>query len=324
MDKTCNIISQFDLVPATPDEDETKLALAAISLNPAVTWLKFVLTDDKPNANHRRVPKEEFSNLINTGIFMPIKMEDGNLRGNHADSKPIGVITHLKEVGDKIIGLAALWLLERTKDVEQIKKAYSDKEPIQLSWEILYDTVRDIAESEDKDLCGTALRGVTIVGVPAYEGRTPVIEVASIKEDTLEIAELETKVSELEASIASLTTENSNLKVQLIELETLRTFKSNIEQAEANLKKLASIKEKFNAAGLKKEDEYFETNKELLLGLAESVLDFMVQEMVVFASKTVATSSVTTPEVPNIVNNDTSPVTLTVQEMAKKLREMKK
>jgi hypothetical protein len=322
MDKLYKLLSELELV--VPNTDDANEATASINLNPAVTWLKFILTDDKLNANERRVPKEEFSNLVKTGIFMPIKMENGNLHGNHAGSKPIGVITHLKEVGDKIIGLAALWLLERPDDVDAIKKAYADKNPIQLSWEILYDEEKDIADSKGKDLIGTALKGVAIVGVPAYEGRTPVIEVASMKEETLETAELEKKVADLETNLASLTTENSDLKAQVEELDSLRKFKADIEKAEADNKKFDSIKKKFSDAGLVKDEDYFSTNKEMLLGLAESVLDFMLQEMVAFSSTTnTATSSINKPEVPNLVNKDILPERLTPVDMAKKLKEMK-
>ena len=36
----------------------------AQQLNPYVTWVRFILTDDKPNGNGDRIPLEEFSNLI--------------------------------------------------------------------------------------------------------------------------------------------------------------------------------------------------------------------------------------------------------------------
>src|ERR1035437_9304220 len=116
-------------------EDES---FASISLNPAVTWAKFVLTDDLPNANRKRIPLKEFDNLIKTGIFMPIKMALGQIADGHALSFPVGVISHLKKVNNQIHGLAALWDRERPEDVKLIKDRFASGKQLQLSWEIMY------------------------------------------------------------------------------------------------------------------------------------------------------------------------------------------
>ena len=119
------------------NSQEVNESFASLLLNPYVTWAKFILTDDEPNGNNVRIPKEEFSNLINSGIYMPIKMTLGEIEGHEA-SIPIGVITHLKEVKNSIFELAyaeekgkgELNDLERkvlSKKVGPVSKTYSDK-----------------------------------------------------------------------------------------------------------------------------------------------------------------------------------------------------
>jgi len=154
-------------------------AFAAISLNPLVTWIKFILTDDKPNGNNQRVPKTEFANLIKSGIFMPIKMAFGQISEGHGDTFPVGVITHLKEVGDQIRGIGALWSRERPEDIEYIKEEFAANRPLNLSWEIAHES-SEKQEDGVENLKNAALRAVTLVGMPAYEGRTPILAVASV------------------------------------------------------------------------------------------------------------------------------------------------
>jgi hypothetical protein len=156
----------------------TNEATSAISVNPLVTFVKFILTDDKPNGNKQMVPKEEFANLIKSGIFMPLKMHLGEIKDGHSESFPIGVITQLKEEGDRILGIAALWNKERPEDIELIKTKFANKEPLNLSWEIKY-TQSELNETGIEILKDTALRAVTLVGLPAYGGRTPILAVAS-------------------------------------------------------------------------------------------------------------------------------------------------
>ena len=160
--------------------EEDNEAFASFNLNPTLAWIKFILTDDKPNGNMMRIPKEEFSNLIATGLYMPIKMATEEISPGHDGTTPIGVITHLKEDKDagRIRGLACLWEKERPEEVKLIRERYSAKEPLDLSWEILYE---DETVNEDGiiDLHGTVLRATTLVGEPAYDsGRTSITEVA--------------------------------------------------------------------------------------------------------------------------------------------------
>mgnify|MGYP001201134293 CR=1 FL=1 len=166
-----------------------------ILVNPTVTYVKFTLTDDKTNANGQRIPDSEFQNLIRTGMNMPIKMAVGEISPGHEDTKPLGVMTHLKEIvtefGNKaIIALAALWTEERPADVQYLKQRFAEGKPIDVSWEILYEDAVHNPEQGSMDLVSTVLKAATIVGNPAYTGRTQFLSVAAKKWSKAYIEEL--------------------------------------------------------------------------------------------------------------------------------------
>lgn len=274
------------------DNENSQESSASISLNPVFTWTKFILTDDKPNGNNQRIPKEEFSNLIKTGIFAPVKMSFGKINEDHSDAFPIGVITHLKQIDDKIEGIAALWSKERDDDVLKIKDMVKNGDLPQLSWEIMYEDTKE-EDGGIVALANTVLRGITIVAKPAYAGRTPIFAAASTNKpvEDLNVEELEilkTKVSDLEIALSTKDAELTALKTQVAEKDTeltsLKEYKASIEEKELTAKKLTEIKEKFANAKLNKDEEYFKTNEETLLGLSESALDFMIQELVAFSA----------------------------------------
>jgi hypothetical protein len=152
-------------------------AISSVLINPAVTWAKFILTDDMPNKNKQRIPESEFDNLIRTGIYMPIKMAYEKM-GDHKEAFPLGVITHLKKAGKQIKALAAFWSQERPKDIEYIKTALASKQPVNVSWEIQY-ADSDLEDDGITALKDTSLKGVVIVATPAYAGRTPILAIAS-------------------------------------------------------------------------------------------------------------------------------------------------
>ena len=277
---------------------------AALNLNPTVRWAKFILTDDEPNQNKVRIPESEFSNLIKTGVFMPLKVAAGEISEGHENTFAIGVITHLKKVKNKIEGLAALWSKERPEDVDMLKTKYDNREPIDLSWEIEYADSVTNEETGIKDLLGTKLRALTIVGIPAYAGRTPITAFASKtnQEDSKleelkklqdelavangEKASLISELALLKEQVTTLTTELAETKTDAEELEVLRTFKKEVDELKAKLEKVAAIKDKFSEAGLNKSEEYFTDNIEKLLEMSEETLDFMVQELVAFSATT--------------------------------------
>ncbi len=337
------MLDMVELIDKNEAKETLGEAFASFLLNPTVVWAKFILTDDKKNGNGERIPKEEFSNLINSGLHMPVKMAFGEIAPGHDDSKPLGVITNLQEVetesgASAIVALAALWGEERPADVSFIKEKFSAKQPVNVSWEILYEDKVFNATQGSMDLVSTVLRAATIVGNPAYQGRTPFLSIAAKKddagqhedtkpqekimeEDTVELKELQDKltaalaeietlktslastVEEKDAKIAELTSETETLKT---ELTPLKEFKDQADAALAKAEKVAQIKNKFAEAGLEKDEAYFTTNEEKLLGMEESALDFMVSELKASApaQKTEASTKTDKTEIPALHDND--------------------
>lgn len=294
-DKLETLISEVSLVEQ--GDLSTDEAFASVTLNPTLRWMKFILTDDIPNQNKQRVPQTEFANLISSGVHMPIKMALEKPEAGHDKALPLGVITNLKQIQNRVEGLAALWSRERPEDVDYIINEFKAGRPPQLSWEIPYTEV--VQNNGVEDLTGICLRAATIVGLPAYAGRTPVLAVASTEQvETNMTDEIETVKTELEQA-----------KKRIVELEAeltpLKEFKANYDKEQAEAEKLASIKAKFAEANLVKDEEYFTTNKDMLLSIDEAALNFMIQEMVAFAKASVQTPPKTnTVEVPSITNNE--------------------
>jgi hypothetical protein len=177
-----DMTSSIELLTDDDVTEELGEAVASIMLNPTVTWAKFTLTDDLPNGNKQRVPLSEFDNLIKSGLHMPLKMAEGRPNEGHEDSKPLGVITHLRKIVEdgvnKIVALAALWSRERPEDVVHIKDLIESEDGVNVSWEILYgDSMA--SEGGVRDLIDTVLKAVTIVTRPAYQGRTKFLAVAA-------------------------------------------------------------------------------------------------------------------------------------------------
>lgn len=306
------------------EEDAENEAFASVTLNPNFQWAKIIVTDDKPNGNKQRVPLEEFDNLIKTGIHSPIKMQPGKISDGHKEAfgHPIGTITALRKIDDRVEGLAALWKNERPEDIAMLKEMYTKGTPPNVSWELSY---TDSSEDEDgvKVLKDTSLNGLCVVGLPAYGGRTPFVAMAAENKtteetDNVELEELKNKITELETS---LQTKEDELKAVKEEKEALAEFKSSIEKLQQEAEKMVAVKQKFTEAKLEKEDDYFETNKERFLSMSEEALDFLVQELVSFASKKEEKKGEASKEVPNLNGGGT--VNLSPAEIAKALREFK-
>ena len=338
MTKTIIISTNIESLIESPldtEFNEIKEAVSAtVSSNQTISWAKFILTDDQANENKVRIPQAEFSNLIRSGTYMPFKMAYKQPKDGHEESYPLGVIAQLKQSGNQIVALAALWRREREQDIEYIKTCIAEKIPVNVSWEILHDDSK-LDEAGIEDLIGTSLRGVTIVGRPAYAGRTPVLQVASKEgqdnnsEDKTveELEKLQLKVSELEATLATKDTELSAKDTLITEKETelvtLREFKTSIEQKEAANAKFLEVKELFSKSGITKPDTYFEENKEKLLSMEKSDLEFMLQELVAFSSTQKTASKKLDEngnEIPDLTG-DAPKDELTIQELAEALRK---
>jgi hypothetical protein len=140
------------------------------------------MTDDQPNGNRERTPLSEFDNIIQSGINMPIKMGEGKIEPGHENASPIGVITHLKKEFvdgiNRIVGLAAFWLKERPSDVTFLKETIDSGQDVNLSWELGAQN-KVLASDGIFDWVGVRVQATTVVGKPAYQGRTRIIAMAT-------------------------------------------------------------------------------------------------------------------------------------------------
>jgi predicted nucleic acid-binding Zn finger protein len=162
--------------------DNKELAQAGIPeeyKNPLLTWVRFVFTDDAPNANSQGIGQDEFPNLLKSMSYMPIKANFDSEFGveGHSDAHVIGVIKAGQQEGNKIVSIGALYNDEYPEIVDFFKSEMSDGERVDFSWEIRY------KDSENKDgidwLKGTTTKAVTAVKHPAYEGRTHLISIST-------------------------------------------------------------------------------------------------------------------------------------------------
>ncbi len=308
--KTINIIAKD--VQLMLDDEKLGEAVASISLNPNVAWLKMVITDDKPNANGMRIPQEEFANVLKTAVYMPIKMAVGEISEAHDETYPLGSIAHLVEKDDHVIALAALWTKERPEDIEFLKERHTNGQSIDVSWELNYDIE---ASSKDNsgvlELRNVEMNAVTIVGLPSYMGRTPVTAIASKEDhqgdnDTMDTInredhdkfvkglndEINVLKDELTAATAELEKlrpieeELAGLKTKIEELEPkyeeLATFKAEIDAEKEKEEKLVAIKGKFAEAGLETTDDYLAEREEKFLEMDDEQLGFFIQELIAF------------------------------------------
>lgn len=118
------------------------------------------------------------------------------------------------------------------------------------------------------------------------------------KEEKSEMNEdFQEKISQYEQLIKSQTEELEKVKS---ELEELRKYKEEVEAEKLAEQRIKQIKQMFLDKGINKPEEYFERSKEVLLGLSDSALDFMIQELVAFAENAKEKQASTDPKIPNI------------------------
>jgi TolA-binding protein len=304
MKKQVFIVNNIEFVV---DNDEELLeSFASLSLNPTIKWIKFNLTDSDPNANMQRIPQEEFSNLIKTGIHMPIKMAEGFIRDGHEFAMPIGSITGLIEHGNQVKGIAALWSKEFPHEVKILESMTNEDIQPQLSWELLYQDSRFDEKSGVEDLLGVSLSAATVVNMPAYEGRTSITRMASSEASKEEEEKklMEERVKELESLLEEATTSKATLETKIQELEDrvseledlkkeleasneeLSNYKIGVEEDNAKAEKVEALKELFLGAGVELPEEYLEDEEKMasLLEMDLNQIEFLIQEIGIFAS----------------------------------------
>jgi hypothetical protein len=331
MMKTVTFVSHDVQLILENDELEELAASAAISLNPNVLWAKVVLTDDDYNANRQRIPRSEFANVIRTGLFMPLKMAYGEIQEGHDNSFPLGAFAHLKTEGNTIQTLVAIWAREREEDASLIKERFKSGKPLDVSWEVTYTDFTDT--DKGRDLKNVSMNAATLVGMPAYQGRTPIIAVSKKEGEDMDtisidkheqllkdqkdgiVADYEKKLTDKQTELEAAQAELNEVKPKVVELES---FKTEVEAERAKAAKLEQIKKKFSDAGLTVEGDYFEKKTETLLAMSEEALDFFVQELVAAldrkedkedaAKEDKASISITSTKVPNVTRSSNDDV----------------
>ena len=177
-----NFIEDGDLAQAgIPDEYK----------NPLLTWVRFIFTDDLPNANKQGIGQDEFPNLIKSMSYMPIKADfdtEFGLEG-HSEARIIGVIKGGQQQGNKVVTIGAIYHDEFPDIVDFFKKEMAEGGNVDFSWEIRY------KNSEDKEgvewLKEVTTKAVTAVQHPAYQGRTPLVSISA--KDLIQLIDEELK-----------------------------------------------------------------------------------------------------------------------------------
>lgn len=161
------------------DKDLAQAGIPEEYKNPLLTWVRFIFTDDKPNANKQGISQDEFPNLIKSMSYMPIKANFDSEFGleGHSDARIIGVIKAGQQQANKVVAIGALYQDEHPDVVDFFKKEMSEGRTVDFSWEIRY------KDSEEKDgvewLKSITTKAVTAVQHPAYEGRTPLVSISA-------------------------------------------------------------------------------------------------------------------------------------------------
>ena len=276
--KTINLVSSATFLTAQ----------AALG-NPNLGWLEFVLTDAMPNSNKQGLKVEAFASLVNTGMFMPIKMATGKINLDHSEAEPLGAIASLVADETQILGKAALWKQERQADYEMLVSMSANSKPIDISWEIAY-TESEVDEEGVEWITNPVLTGAALVGLPAYAGRTPVTAVASTENnedgspDTAPVesggdedaASENDQVKSLEATITNL---ESKMEEFEKELEELREYKAERERLDTEATLFTARTQSIADAGLTVSSEEIEAKKDFWLSLSDESFVTMLSMM---------------------------------------------
>ena len=177
--------------------------------HPLQSVVEFVFTDFKPNKNKQGVKAAEASNIMNTGLYMPVKADfSGITIGDHKNAIPVGPIIEMAQREDTVIGKAVIWKDEFPDLTNYLEKASASEGGVQFSWEIYYKD-QEIDDSGTQWLKDCVVAGIAIVGNPAYAGRTPLLSFAADQE----------KIQALESEVTTLTEQLSATKKREDEME---------------------------------------------------------------------------------------------------------
>lgn len=221
--------------------------------HPLLKRVRFVFADDKPNGNNQGIAYEDFEDVKQSGIDMPIKMkflgEAG--AGGHTGSVTFGHIKDIEEdvLADgthRLIANGVLYASEYPEEVKYLDAALAEGKAPGASWEVVYsDVEKDGPVSWLKKIVTSA---ATFVRNPAYGTRTALLALASTTDITDEelskellgiVEEIRPKINveggsntvekELEKLQAELDAKVEELKTAKELNETLTTAKAELE-----------------------------------------------------------------------------------------------
>lgn len=279
--------------------------------HPFLGWLNFILTDSAPNKNQQGIPESAFASLVESGKLMPIKVAEGQINDGHENALPLGPIAELAILNNQIVGKAALWKVERADAYAMLKQMHDAGESINISWELGY-TESSTDEGGVEWITDPILRGATVVGNPAYAGRTQVTAIASASGEPNE-PEVEEVVAE-DTNAAELESLKSEVTRLTEEVTTLRTYKEERELKDAAEAKFNERLSAIVSAGVSYTDEEIASFKETWLSMNDDAFTNMVAML-----KKAAKTSQSSVNIPDVGNHSTS----LVDQVRKGLKQMK-
>lgn len=227
--------------------------------NPFLTKIKFVFADNGVNVNNQGIEEDDFDEVIQTSINMPIKMSfTGAGAGNHYLATPIGHITNMiKESEDstsKLIGEAVLYKEEFPEEVQYLKDSYAEGDSPGISWELAY--ADSVVKNGVEWLKNIVTMAAAFVGKPAYGKRTSLLAIASQVDNDAFMSDLKDLITSWEEKSKGIA-EGGN------RVDELEKAKAAVEELTA---KLAELQEKFDA-----QTEALNAQSEALTGATETV-----------------------------------------------------
>jgi hypothetical protein len=253
------------------------LAEEAIA-NPFLKEIFLILTDFEPNANGDGIPRSEAENIIKTSRLTPIKIAaDEKSYGGHTGAHPVGAIIESfmdnHNGKDVIKARAFIWKDEYPAIYDLVKSQASEGNFIGTSWEVYYTHAEE--EKGVRWLRDVTFAGTCIVDNPAYGDRTPLLSVA--EKQTMDLKELEDKVTELTALITQKETTINELESKI------NVYQETDRQAQAERRK-AQVAQQLSAVF--SEAEVLEK-----LAFYLALDDAVIQQVLTDLTKTVKSTS---------------------------------
>lgn len=251
---------------------EYVIALAELNKHPFTTTARFPLLDNKPNGNNWLITEEEFDNIANTAVGMPVKMSfDGAELQGHPGAVPIGVIRNVfkEELPDgtkRLVAEATLWNDEYPEGIQWLWDKFESAQAGQgeapgISYEMGY--TESTMDGLIKRFKNTVAMAATFVKAPSYGTRTRLLALASLEEE-----DRNTQLMELaETIVAAKPTNKGGNRMDEKELEELK--RAHASQLEALQAQITTVTSERDAVVQEKEtlvQQVAELQKEALVG----------------------------------------------------------